>query len=68
LFAVIGGSIHFALQKHNLPEAELLRILFIIFHLLSPFSRNSAIDKGTIRPLSRATLMPLANWEPFGRF
>jgi hypothetical protein len=46
LLPTIGGSVHFALQKHNLPEAELLQILLIGLHLSSPFQASSAIDKG----------------------
>jgi hypothetical protein len=46
LFAVIGGSIHFALQKHKLPKAGLLQIGFIRFHFVFSFQLNSAIDKG----------------------
>jgi hypothetical protein len=60
LFAAIDGSIHFALQKHNLPEGELLQILLIVFHFVFSFQPNSAIGKHD-HVVNRATPVPLDN-------
>jgi hypothetical protein len=62
-------------QKHKLPKTGFFQIGFMGFHLFSPFTNgkavhsplNSAITKG-FKPYTKATLMPLGNWQAFGRF
>jgi hypothetical protein len=59
--AVIGRSIHFALQKHTLPKTGLFQIAFMGFHLFSPFTKRESSSHHALNLALRQRLMPLGN-------